>query len=69
LIHSYFWRRHEYSVSREYLRKKMRRLVKRPLFFSFQLGELTHYICDFFFFFYSSVYNKIFFHHIIYEIK
>ncbi|MDR0302668.1 MAG: zinc dependent phospholipase C family protein [Treponema sp.] len=69
LIQSYVWRRHEYSASREYFRKKMSRLTKKPLFFSFQLGELTHYICDYFCYPHSRVYNKNILHHILYEIN
>ena len=69
LIQSYLWRRHVYPVSRNFLRKKIERLRKRPLFFSFQLGELTHYICDFFCYPHSRAYDKGFFHHIKYEIR
>jgi len=69
LIHSYLWRRHEYRYSREYVRKKMEMLKKRPRLFSFHLGVLTHYICDYFCYSHSSCYNKGFFHHIIYEVQ
>jgi hypothetical protein len=67
LIHSYLWCKHEYRHSREYIRKKIERLKKQPLFFSFHLGILTHYICDYFCYPHSGVYDKNVFHHIMYE--
>ena len=69
LIHSYFWCRHEYPVSRDYLHKKIENLKKRPLFFSFQLGVLTHYISDYFCYPHSRVYDKGILDHIKYEIS
>ena len=69
LIHSYFWCKHEYSVSRDFLRKKIERLKKKPIFFSFRLGVLTHYICDYFCYPHSSSFDKGLIHHITYEIK
>ena len=69
LIHSYFWCRHEYPVSRDFLRRKIERLKKHPVFFSFQLGILTHYISDYFCFPHSKVFDKGIFHHIIYELR
>jgi len=67
LIHSYLWRKHEYLHSREYIRKKIEKLKKRPRFFSFHLGIITHYICDYFCYPHSGVYNKGLFHHFLYE--
>ncbi|MCL1815211.1 MAG: zinc dependent phospholipase C family protein [Treponema sp.] len=69
LIQSYIWRRHEYPHSREYVRKKLISLEKKPLFFSFHLGVLTHYICDYFCYPHSSGYNKGLIQHILYEIR
>jgi hypothetical protein len=69
LIHSYLWRRHEYRHSRNYLRKKLLMLRKRPRFFSFHLGIVTHYICDYFCYPHSSVYNKGFISHVLYELR
>jgi len=69
LIHSYFWRKHEYHVSRNYLHKKIENLKKRPFFFSFHLGILTHYISDYFCYPHSGVYNKGILDHIRYEIS
>jgi len=69
LIQSYIWRRHEYPASRDYLRKKIERLKKRPLFFSFQLGEITHYVCDYFCYPHSKSYNEDILHHMLYEIR
>ncbi|MDR2596479.1 MAG: zinc dependent phospholipase C family protein [Treponema sp.] len=69
LIHSYFWNRHEYPVSRNYLQKMIERLKKKPLFFSFQLGILTHYLSDYFCYPHSRVYDKGIFDHIMYEIR
>jgi len=69
LIHSYIWCRHEYHNSRGYIRKKIENLKKRPFFFSFQLGIVTHYICDYFCYPHSSVYDKGMVQHIIYECR
>jgi hypothetical protein len=69
LIHSYLWCKHEYQHSREYIGKKIEQLKKQPLFFSFHLGILTHYICDYFCYPHSGVYDKNVFHHIMYELK
>ena len=67
LIQSYIWRRHEYHDSKDYIRKKIESFKKRPFFFSFQLGIVTHYICDYFCYPHSSVYDKGLLQHIIYE--
>ena len=67
--HSYIWRRHDYQHSREYVRRKMEILQKRPWLFSFHLGVLTHYISDYFCYPHSSGYDKGLVHHIIYEIR
>ena len=69
LIQSYIWCRHEYQHSREYFKRKLEMLKKRPVLFSFHLGVLTHYICDYFCYPHSSVYDKGFAHHVIYEIQ
>ena len=69
LIHSYLWCKHEYQHSREYIRRKIKALKERPLFFSFHLGVLTHYICDYFCYPHTGVYDKSLFHHIMYEIR
>jgi hypothetical protein len=69
LIHSYLWRKHEYRYSKAYIAKKIEQLKKRPLFFSFHLGILTHYICDYFCYPHSGVYDKSVFHHIMYELN
>jgi hypothetical protein len=69
LIHSYFWLPHEYPVSRDYISKKLTYLKQKPLFFSFHLGVLTHYICDYFCYPHSRVCNKNLIHHIIYELR
>jgi hypothetical protein len=69
LIHSYIWCRHEYQHSREYIRKKMDMLKKRPKLISFHLGILTHYICDYFCYSHSSCFGKGLIQHIIYEVK
>jgi len=65
---SYLWRRHEYQHSREYTRKMIEMLKKRPWLFSFHLGILTHYICDYFCYPHSSSYDKGLVHHILYEV-
>ena len=69
LIHSYIWRRHEYHNSRNFINKKIESFKKRPFFFSFQLGIVTHYICDYFCYPHSSVYDKGLVQHIIYEFR
>ena len=69
LIHSYIWCPHKYQYSREYIKRKLDKLKKKPRLFSFHLGILTHYICDYFCYPHSSVYDKGFIHHIIYEIR
>ena len=69
IIQSYIWRRHEYQHSREYVRRKLDKLKKRPRLFSFHLGVLAHYICDYFCYPHSSGYDKGFFNHIRYEIR
>ena len=69
LIHSYFWRRHEYKYSREFIRKKLEKLKKRPRLFSFHLGVLSHYICDYFCYPHSIGYEKGLIQHILYEIR
>jgi len=69
LIHSYIWRRHEYHNSRDYIRKKIESFKKRPFFFSFQLGIVTHYICDYFCYPHSSAYDKGLLQHILYEYR
>jgi len=69
LIQSYIWCRHEYKHSRKYVLKKIEQLKKRPKLFSFHLGVLTHYICDYFCYPHSNSCNKGFIHHIIYEIR
>ena len=69
LIHSYLWCRHEYQHSREYVRKKLDVLKKRPRLFSFHLGILTHYICDYFCYPHSVCFDKGLVQHILYEIR
>jgi len=69
LIHSYIWCRHEYQHSRDYVRRKLETLKKRPKLFSFHLGILTHYICDYFCYSHSSSFDKNLIEHIAYEIR
>ena len=69
LIQSYIWRRHEYQHSREYVKRKLDMLKKRPVLFSFHLGILTHYISDYFCYPHSAIYDRGLVHHIIYEIQ
>ena len=69
LIQSYLWCRHEYQHSREYVKKKLDMLKKKPKLFSFHLGVLAHYICDYFCYPHSSTYNKGLIDHISYEIR
>ncbi|MDR0496929.1 MAG: zinc dependent phospholipase C family protein [Treponema sp.] len=69
LIHSYLWCKHEYEHSKEYIRKKLDILKKRPRLFSFHLGVLTHYICDYFCYPHSTGYDKGLVQHIIYELR
>jgi hypothetical protein len=69
LIHSYFWRPHEYHHSRTSLQKMIDGIKKRPIFLSFRLGVLTHYISDYFCYPHSGVYNKGIFRHIMYELR
>jgi len=69
LVHSYIWRRHEYQHSREYIRKKLNMLRKKPWLFSFHLGVLTHYICDYFCYPHSIGYDKGLIPHILYELR
>ena len=69
LIQSYLWRRHEHQHSREYVKKKLDMLKKKPKLFSFHLGVLAHYICDYFCYPHSSAYSKGLIHHISYEIR
>ena len=69
LIHSYLWCRHEYQHSREFIRKKLNMLNERPKLFSFHLGVLTHYICDYFCYPHSFCYDKGLVQHILYEIR
>jgi len=69
LIHSYIWCRHEYQHSREYVRRKLEILKKRPILFSFHLGILAHYICDYFCYPHSASFDKGLIEHIAYEIR
>ena len=69
LIFSYLWCRHEYKDSREYVRKKLDKLKKRPRAFSFHLGVLSHYICYYFCYPHSTCYERGIIHHILYEIR
>jgi len=69
LNQSYLWCRHEYLHSREYIRRKIEVLEKKPRLFSFHLGVLTHYICDYFCYPHSLAYDKGLVQHIIYEIR
>ena len=69
LCHSYLWRRHEHQHSRDYVRRKIEKLKKGSSLFSFHLGVLVHYICDYFCYPHSSVYNKSIFQHILYELR
>ena len=69
LIQSYIWRRHEYTHSREYVCKKLDKLKKRPRLFSFHLGVLAHYICDYFCYPHSASYDKGLIDHISYELR
>ncbi|MCL2067618.1 MAG: zinc dependent phospholipase C family protein [Treponema sp.] len=69
LIHSYLWCPHRYKQSREFIRKKLDKLKKRPRLFSFQLGILAHYICDYFCYPHSARYESGFIQHILYEIR
>ena len=69
LCQSYLWCRHEHQHSREYVHRKIEKLKKRPKLFSFHLGVLTHYICDYFCYPHTAGYNKGLVHHIIYEIQ
>jgi len=43
-------------------------LKRNPMLFSFHLGILTHYICDYFCYPHSSGYDKGLIHHILYEV-
>ena len=69
LIQSYIWCRHEYQHSREYVRKKIDILKKRPRLFSFHLGILAHYISDYFCYPHSASFDKGLIDHISYELK
>ena len=69
LIYSYIWRRHEFKHSRKIIEKKIITLKKRTRFYSFHMGILTHYICDYFCFPHSTIYNKGLIKHIIYEMQ
>jgi len=69
LNQSYIWCRHEYIHSREYTKKKIEKLKKSSMLFSFHLGVLTHYICDYFCYPHSPAYDKGLIQHIIYEIQ
>jgi hypothetical protein len=69
LCKSYIWRRHEHQHSRDYVRQKIEILKERPRLFSFHLGVLAHYICDYFCYPHSTGYDKGLIHHIIYEVQ
>jgi len=69
LIHSYIWCRHEYQHSRKYVKRKLETLKKRPILFSFHLGVLAHYICDYFCYPHSPSFDKGLIEHIAYEIR
>ena len=69
LIHSYLWCRHEYKHSREFIQKKLDKIKKRPRLFSFHMGVLAHYICDYFCYPHSNCYEKGLIQHILYEIR
>ena len=69
LIQSYIWCRHEYQHSREYVSRKLNMLKKRPRLFSFHLGVLTHYICDYFCYPHNVCYDRGLVQHILYEIR
>ena len=69
LIHSYFWCRHEYPSSRNILRIKIEQLKKSPVFFSFRMGVLIHYISDYFCYPHTSVFGQGIAQHIMYELR
>jgi len=69
LIHSYFWCKHEYPASRNILRKKIEQLKKRPIFFSFRMGVLTHYISDYFCYPHTRIFDQGMAQHIMYELR
>jgi len=69
LCQSYLWRRHEHLHSRNFIHKKIEMLKKRPKLFSFHLGVLAHYICDYFCYPHSSVYSENMLQHILYELR
>ena len=68
LNQSYLWRRHEYRSAKGFIQKRLGALKRGP-FFSFRLGIITHYICDFFCYPHSAVYGKSLLHHIRYELR
>jgi len=69
IIQSYFWRRHEYKHSRDYICKKLDMVKRKSWLFSFHLGILAHYICDYFCYPHSPSFDKGLIDHIAYEIK
>ena len=69
LIYSFLWRRHEYQHSREYVQKKLNKLKNKHWLFSFHMGVLSHYICDYFCYPHSTSYDKGLVQHILYEIR
>ena len=69
LIHSYFWCRHEYPASRNFIYKKIEQLKKRPIFFSFRMGVLTHYISDYFCYPHTKGFDQGITQHIMYELR
>jgi hypothetical protein len=74
LFLSFIVRRHEYAPTAALVKKRMRRLYeghfyRRPALFSFYLGTISHYICDYFCYSHHPSFPGSFWEHIVYEAR
>jgi hypothetical protein len=74
LYFSFIFRRHEYAASAGALKKAMRRLYdgrfrSRSILFSYALGIVSHYVCDYFCYSHSPSFEGGLWGHIFYEIR
>lgn len=70
--YSFVLRRHQHNTSSRLLRRKIRRLYNWVLtpqsrLFSYKLGVITHYVCDYFCYAHSRVFKGTLRDHIEYE--
>lgn len=72
ITYSFLFRRHQFNTSCHYLNKKIQSLCKGALspqsrLFSYRLGVVMHYVCDYFCYAHSSAFKGTLRDHIRYE--